>query len=300
MMTLSLAEGMVTTTSATVRAMLASEEYGSLPDHEKPHLKARVAMMERIEAAPKKQPAIEAEVCRLHAGERYSEGAIRKLYYDKWVAGGRTWNTMINRSRVPVEAAGLEPAMIVKWHQLFFRFSGRARAAYRELQREWKRGVPFPGFADQGRTKQLPLGLSYSNLMRDKYRPTAATKRVARIGLRAADEFLPDVLSTRAGMKPGSFLMFDDIWHDLYCSVPGQIGARRVLQFHSLELFSGAQIARGMKPEILNDSTGKMERLKEREMLFLFAHTLGSRGYNPEGCTCVMELGTATVPERVG
>lgn len=299
MMTLSLTEGAALTTSPAVRSMLASEDYGALPDHEKPHLKARVAMMERIDAAPKKQPAIDAESRRLHAGESYSEGAIRKLYYEKWVAGGRAWTTMINRSRVPVEAAGLQPAMILKWHQLFFRFSGRARAAHRELHREWKIGKPFPGFPDKGRTKQLPAGLSYSNLMRDKYRPSAATKRVARIGLRAAEEFLPSVLSTRFGMKPGSFLMFDDIWHDLYCSVPGQTGARRVLQFHCLELLSGSQIGRGMKPELLSADTGKMERLKEREMLFLFAHVLGNRGWNPEGCKCVMELGTATVPERV-
>jgi hypothetical protein len=74
---------------------------------------------------------------------------------------------------------------------------------------------------------------------------------------------------------------------------------RRVLQFHCLELLSASQIGRGMKPEILNDSTGKMERLKAREMLFLLAHVLGNRGYNPEGCLLVMELGTATVDERV-
>ena len=303
MMTLSLTEGStalaIATSSAVMRAMLGSEIYGALPDDEKPHLKARVALVLRIDDAPKKQPAIDAEALRTHNGVKFSEGAIRKAYYEKWVAGGRDWKSLINRARAPEDAAGLDPSMILKWHQLFFRFSGRARAAHRELQREWQRGLPFPGFKDKGRTKQLPAGLSYSNLMRDKYRPSNATKRVARIGLRAAEEFLPGVLTTRVGMKPGSFLMFDDIWHDLYSSVPQQTGMRRTLQFHCLSLLSGCQIGRGMKPELLNDTTGKMERLKEREMLFLFAHVLGNRGYNPDGCTCVMELGTATVPERV-
>ncbi|MBI5768738.1 MAG: hypothetical protein HZA93_13150 [Verrucomicrobia bacterium] len=301
MMTLSLAEGLSSQSSASpiVRAMMADQEYGALPDEEKPHVKARIAMMERIDAAPKKQPAIEAEVLRTHNGERYSEGAIRKLYFEKWRASNRDWKTMIDRRRAPKEAGGLDQETIVYWHQLFFQKSGRARAAHRELRRQWRAGAPIPGLPDKGRGPDLPGGLSYPNLMRDKYRPTAATKRVARIGLRAAEEFLPSVLTTRLGMKPGSFLLFDDIWHDIYCSVPGQTGMRRVLQFHCAELLSGSQIGRGMKPEILNDSTGKMERLKEREMLFLLAHILGNRGYNPDGCTLIMERGTATVDERV-
>ncbi|MBI5689276.1 MAG: hypothetical protein HZC55_04205 [Verrucomicrobia bacterium] len=302
-MTLSLNEGSAAEValagaSPALRAMLASEEYGRLHDDEKPHLKARLAMMERIDAAPKKQPAIEAEALRQHAGERYSEGAIRKAYYQKWAGGGRRWQDLINRARVPDEAAGLDPAMVLKWHQVFFRKSGRGRAAHRELQRLWRAGDHFPGFPAQGRTKHLPPRLSYANLMRGKYKPTAVVKRVARIGLGAAHDLLPGVLQTRVGMRPGSFLLFDDIWLDLYCSVPKQFGMRRVLQFHAMELLSGDQIGRGMKPEILGDD-GRMERLKEREMLFLFAHVLGNRGYNPEGCLCVMELGTATVPERI-
>jgi hypothetical protein len=76
------------------------------------------------------------------------------------------------------------------------------------------------------------------------------------------------------------------------------MGKRRTLQFHGLELLSAFQCGRGMKPEILNGD-GKMERLKEREMLFLLAHTLGNIGFNPEGCCLIMEHGTANVPERV-
>jgi hypothetical protein len=301
MMTLSLYEdtALVATKSAVYRAMVASTEYGRLPDEEKAHLKARLAAMERIDASGNIRAALAAEVLRTHAGRRYSEGALRKLYYGRWVAGGRVWTSLINRARVPSVASGLAPETVIFWHQLFYRFMGRGRAAHRELVRGWRGGAPIPGFPSEGRPHDLPRGLSYANLMAEKNRPPALTKRAARIGLGAAFDLLPSVLQTRVGIRPGSFLLFDDIWHDLYCSVPGQQGMRRVLQFHCVELLSGCQIGRGMKPEILNDTTGKMERLKAHEMLFLLAHILGNRGYNPEGCLLVMELGTATVDERV-
>lgn len=293
-----IATGSLARGSVIMRAMLADASYGKLDDEEKPHLKARVEMMLRIDSAPKKQPAIEAEALRPHNGVRLSKDTIRKAYYERWVASDRDWRRLVNKSRNPEDSAGLDPAMVLKWHELFFRKSGRAKAAYRELERLWRKGEPLPGFPDTGRTHSLPSGLSYSNLMRPKYKPSAITKRVARIGVGAAHDLLPSVLQTRVGMAPGSFLMFDDIWHDVYCSVLGQFGMRRVLQFHCMELLSALQIGRGMKPEILGDD-GKMQRLKEREMLFLFAHVLGNRGFNPTGCTCVMELGTATLPERV-
>lgn len=299
MMTLSLTEGTAPISSAIMQAMLADPVYGALPDEEKPHVKARVAMMERIDAAPKKQPAIDAEALRTHNGERYNEGTIRKLYYEKWVRSGRDWKTLIDRRRAPLDAGGLDDATVLHWHQLFFRMMGRAKKAHRELRRQWRAGEPIPGLPERNRPADLPQGLSYANLMREKYRPTDITKRAARIGMRSAEEFLPSVLTTRVGLKPGRFILFDDIWHDLSCSVLGQLGSRRVLQFHGLYLYSGYQGARGMKPEILNDSTGRMERLKQREMLFLLAHVLGSRGYSADECDLIMEHGTATVDERV-
>ena len=302
MMTLSLTEGCAAApVSTTRRAMLASPVYGKLPDHERPHLDARLAMCERIDAAKNIAVAIRTESLRTHAGRRLSEGAIRKLYYDRWRASKRDWQSLINRSRAPQtdSGRGVSADMIQHWHELYYRFMGRGAEAYRELEREWRNPAkPLPGYPDV-RAWDLPRALSYSNLMRPKYRPPETVKRVARIGVRAAHDLLPSVLQTRAGVRPGAFYMFDDIWHDMECTVPGQLGMRRVLQFHALELLSACQIARGMKPEILNDKTGRMERLKEREMLFLLAHTLGSIGYNPEGCTLVMELGTATVDERV-
>lgn len=302
---LSLTEGsaglanQLAATSAVYRSMVQSRDYGILPDEERPRLKARVALCEAIDAAPNKAAAIRAQAQLTHYDTRYSVGGVHKLYYDKWLAGGRDWSHLINRAKVPVDAAGLAPETVLHWHQLCARFMGRMRAAHRELIREWKRGDEIPGLPSTGRAQDLPRSLSYSNLTRPKYAPGRPARAAARVGPSAAAEFLPGVLSTRVGLAPGSFFFYDDMWHDFSVTVPGQLGARRLLQFHCLELLSGCQVARGMKPELLNAATGRFERLKEREMLFLFAHTLGNLGYNPEGCVQGMEHGTANVDERV-
>ena len=285
--------------SPVLRGMLASAEFGALPDEERPPLKARLALCERLDEATSKAAAFKVEAGRLHAGRLYSEGAIRKLYYDKWLKSRRDWRQLINRARVPVVERTLDPKTVLHWHQLCARFMGRMAAAHRELRREWNAGAEIPGFDRATRPEELAPGLSYTNLSREKYRPGNVARSVARVGVSAAAEFLPGVLSTRLGLVPGSHFFFDDIWHDFKVTVPGQMGARRLLQFHCIELLSGCQVARGMKPELLNAATGRMERLKEREMLFLLAHQLGNVGYNPAGCLLGMEHGTANVDERV-
>ena len=301
---LSLSEGFAcaprrATPSAVYTAMVASAEYGRVPDQERVRLKARLALCEAIDAAPNKAAAIREQALLVHHDTRYSVGGVHKLYYDKWLASARDWKQLINRSKVPSREVGLAPETIAHWHQLCNRFSGRMAAAHRELRRQWHGGAEIPGYAQTGRAGDLPRSLSYSNLTRAKYRPCKVAVSVARVGLSAAAEYLPGVLSTRVGLAPGSHFFFDDMWHDFSVTVPGQMGARRLLQFHCLELLSGCQIARGMKPELLNAATGRFERLKEREMLFLLAHQLGNLGYNPSGCVLGMEHGTANVDERV-
>ncbi len=284
--------------------MFASPRYGKLPDTEKLHVEARFDLMQRLDAAANKKQAFAQESLRTHNGVRLSVGAIRKLYYEKWVASGRDWESLINEARCPKETSGLEPATVEWWHQLCYRHGGdrRHKAAWRELRRAWRRGDEIPGLAEpapRGRAQPLPAGLSYRNLMQKKYKPTKLADRTARIGLKAAASLLPGVLTTRAGLPFGARYMFDDMWHNKEVTVPGQLGGRRLLQFHCLELLSACQFARGYKPEILNDATGRFERLKERELLFLLAHVLCTVGYNAEGCQLMMEHGTANVAARV-
>lgn len=298
---LSLSEGSAgAAPSERYRAMLRDTAWGTLDPVEKPHVKARLAMCERIDAARNKAAAIREEATRIHCGLTLSRGGVHKIYYDKWLASDRDWQRLINRARVPDrESTALAPETILHWHELVARFMGRMRAAHRELVRQWEGGAEIKGLPTTGRPADLPRSLSYSTLTRKEIAPDKVSRAVGRVGTSAASIYLPSVLSTRVGLLPGSWFFFDDMWHDFSVTVPGQLGARRLLQFHCLELLSGCQVARGMKPEMLNAATGRFERLKEREMLFLLAHHLGNVGYNPESCVLGMEHGTANVAERV-
>lgn len=276
--------------------MLADARYARLDDAHKDFVEARVAMMQRIDAAPGKQQAFVSESRRTHAGECYSRHTIRKLYYDKWLASGRDWWAMRDAARIPEQAASLPPDFVQHWLELCYEHGGKHKAAWRVLKRQWERGEKIKGYEDLPWSPELPRGLSYENLMKS-YRPSDLQDRVAGIGLGAAFDLLPGTLTTRAGLKFGARWVFDDIWHDFKVNVPGQLGARRLLQFHCIELLSACQAARGMKPEILNDRSGRMERLTERELLFLLAHVVCTLGYNPDGCIMMMEHGTANVRE---
>lgn len=288
----------------TLSAMMSDPRYARLDDDDKADLQARLAFCFRIDDAKNKRAAFAEEARRSHAGEFRSADALRKLYYDKWLASGRNWWSIRNEARVPAESNALPPETVLFWHQLCFRFGGRRRhkAAHRELKRMWESGAKIDGVAEaqpRRRTGLLPAGLSYGNLMKKRYRPKPLADIVAGIGLKAAHSHLPGLLTTRAGLPFGARYVFDDAKHDFMTTVPKQLGARELWQFHCLELLSAYQVARGYKAATLNAKTESMEKLKERELLFLIAHLFCSHGYNPEGCIAMMERGTATVREAI-
>ena len=115
--------------------MMRSERYALLPDAEKLDVEARLSLCLRLDTATNKKQAFLNESLRTHNGRALSEGAIRKLYYDKWVATGRDWECLINLARCPQDAAGLPPRAVEYWHQLCHNHGGdrRHKAAHREL-----------------------------------------------------------------------------------------------------------------------------------------------------------------------
>ena len=280
--------------------MFADPRFGKIGDEEKAELTALLAFCQRVDAAPSKRPAILAESRRAHAGRTLSEGALRKIYYGKWLATGGDWWALRHSARRPEETAGLPEETRVYWHALVYRMGGtrRAKKAHRELEKAWRRGEKIDGICEAQRGPRrglLPEGLSYANLMQKKNRPTKLLSTVAGVGLKAAAPHLPGLLTTRVGLPFGSRYVFDDAKHDFEVSVTGQLGGRELWQFHCLELLSAYQVARGYKAAAFNAKTETMEKLKERELLFLLAHLLCGQGYNAEGCILMMERGTATV-----
>jgi hypothetical protein len=66
---------------------------------------------------------------------------------------------------------------------------------------------------------------------------------------------------------------------------------------HAYDLFSACNFARGLKPHLEDEATGKSVGLKENEMLFLVAHVLAEFGFHPNGCALMVEHGTAAIRE---
>jgi hypothetical protein len=215
--------------------------------------------------------------------------------YDLW-RPARNWKALVNRAKVPPER-GLPDDFTDWWKKLCEQNGRKCKPAYREFCRRWKAGEPIPGLDNTLPRYELPPGTSYDNLIR--FRPTKFELTAARIGRSAAADRRPLVFTTRVGLAVGQYLVFDDMWHDFKVVAVGQRRAMRLLQLHAHDLFSGCQFARGIKPRLEDEATGKSVGLKEDEMLFLLAHVLDTYGYRGEGCTLLVEHGTAAVREDI-
>ena len=163
------------------------------------------------------------------------------------------------------------------------------------------RSAAIPGYAScpppaPGSTDDLPAGWTYGNLLRAvKPRVSRYARRLVQIGPKHAAQLGPEILSTRLGLAPGQYYVFDDSWNDF--KVVSYRQSVRLLAFHALDLPSGCNVMRGYKPA-LRDEREIEERLREQEMIWLIVKLLTTEGYRREGTTFICERGTATVRER--
>ena len=219
--------------------------------------------------------------------------------YDAWRQGGSAdtaWRLLVNRAKVPVAGVrGLDPEFITFWQGLCKQNGRKCAPAYREFVRQFKSGAPIPGVPPACDRRQLPQGFGYDNLMR--FEPSKFELTAARQGRAPAAPFRPKIFTTRVGLAVGQRYVFDDFWHDFKVVTLGQRRPMRLLQLHAMDLFSACNIARGLKPRLEDEATGRSVGLKENEMLFLVAHVLTEFGFHPRGCTLMAEHGTAAIRE---
>lgn len=225
----------------------------------------------------------------------------------------RDWRCLINRAKAGpqyYESGGfirLPREFVEHWKALCERNQRKCKPAYRRLLRDWQawatgdssRAIPgYDSPPDPAVGSAHPIGWSYGNLMRRV--PSKFELRASRIGRTAAADLRPKVFTSRNGLAVGQYYLFDDMWHDFKVNVVGQRSAQRLLQLHSLDLFSGCLFAHGMKPIVENEATGALERLKEAEMVFLVANVLAGTGYRDDdkGTTLIVEHGTAAIREE--
>jgi hypothetical protein len=215
--------------------------------------------------------------------------------YDYW-RHAQHWRALINRSKIP-EARGANPEFIAWWQGLCKQNGRKCAPAYRQFVRQYKAGHPIPGLDPAQPRDHLPPGCSYDNLMR--HRPSDFELAAARIGRHHAADYRPKIFTTRVGLAVGQRIIFDDLWHDFKVVTLGQRRPLRLLQLHAHDLFSACNFARGLKPRLEDDATGKSIGLKENEMLHLVAHVLTEFGYHPDGCALMVEHGTASIREEL-
>jgi hypothetical protein len=200
-----------------------------------------------------------------------------KRKYHTWRKRG--WRGLINRAKVSKSTkTNLHPDFIEWWKKLCLENQRKCSPAYRQFFEHFRRGEPIPGIGPEiTRCSILPQSFSYRNLMR--FAPTQFEITAARIGRSAAAKFRPTVITSRVGLKVGQRYVFDDFWHDFEVVSIGNRQRSRLLQLHAHDLASACQFARGLKPRLRDEASGKSTQLNQDEMLFLLARVLSEFGH---------------------
>ena len=263
-------------------------EFMGLPDDVRREVQRWVTQLERVTVP------VGRSIKRVAKSMGVSVATARRKY-DLWRAR-KDWRALVNRTKVPEARGVIAPEFVEYWKGLCERNGRKCKAAHRQFLREFASGAVIPGLPPgMLRGDYEPSGYSYDNLMR--YAPTQFELTAARVGRGAAADFRPKLFTTRVGLRVGERYIFDDMWHDFKVVMIHQRRPMRLLQLHAHDLFSGCQFARGLKPRMEDEATGKSVNLRESEMHFLLANVLGEFGYCATGCTLMVEHGTAAIDE---
>jgi len=215
---------------------------------------------------------------------------------------------LINQQTTPLDRnLGLPQAFRVYWQGLMLSHQRdtTGKQAHRQLVTLWKawragddtKAIPGYDTCPEAETyTQLPHGWSLQNLM--KHAPTKFARKLARKGPAAVKDFLPLIRTTRVGLDFMELIEFDDQWHDVYINMLGvNRAATRPLSFNALDVFTACDFARGYKPIIVDDATGKRSMLKEQDFFWFVLHILTEYGWrmDDKGSTFIVEHGTANM-----
>jgi hypothetical protein len=225
-----------------------------------------------------------------------TEGTVRERYY-KWREGGRA--ALVNRAKCPDFTLAPDDGQVQEdtfeyYRQLCIENGRKLRPAYKKLVREFFEGKDIPGVPHGTSRKSLPSGWTESNFRR--HAPSKFECKAARQGLRAASEFRPLVYTTRKEMYFFQELQFDDVWHDVECSLLDRMQRVRPLQLGAMEVFSACLFEWCVKPRIKRDDDTRTN-LGPNDMLFLLGAIFGKYGHNPRGTRLNCEAGTAVPPD---
>ena len=182
------------------------------------------------------------------------------------------------------------------YRQLCFENQRKCRPAFRKLCREFFAGADIPGLAPGTDRCRLPAGWTYSNFQ--QHAPTKFELRAGRQGLRAASEFRPLVYTSRREMHFFQELQFDDVWHDIECSLLDRCQRVRPQQLGAMDVLSACLCEWCIKPRIRRDDDSRVS-LGPNDMIYLLAAIFGKYGHSAQGTRLNLEAGTASLSDEV-
>lgn len=231
-------------------------------------------------------------------------GLLDPMGSGKLLAAPRTWQTLVDYRKLSAlsrQCRTAQPAFRNHLAALAAKHPRSLKSAVEELHRAWRNGENIPGYEGMNYKRNLPLpaGWSYDNL--HKCLPDRRTLTITRQGMREAAPMLPQVQSTRVGLWPGAFVVFDDVWLDCLAWGPapnGRMQLGRPLQIGCLDYYTGRRLCWGTKLRTMDES-GQHLQLTEQEMLLILVDYLYNVGYSPRGTVLLVEHGTAAIRETV-
>ncbi len=249
-------------------------------------------------------------ICGVFAAWNWKQNTFRPKY-DLWVET-QDWVCLVNRARagklwinrdfgLPDEFLDFAAARCGQ-----FKRGDALPAAVRSIHRQWLTGLNhrdeaeiIPGYEDQWdirRHEHLPPGWSIANLRkqlakRAKY--LAAHKALLHEGIAAARAFIPQVRSTREGLRFMEEVQFDDVKVDfrVFDVATGKPVDLWLLIAH--DRATAMLLGFGMRPATVRDD-GTQTHLKLQDMKQLSGWLLERYGLPPYPMTWKVENGTAT------
>lgn len=267
--------------------------FGELPPDIRHRASRRLDAFKEIEKSKNKLAA-----CKEWAPVLGCKWKTLKNQYHKWLDAGRDPIIAVDKRKSSVgKSVGLSKGDIATWHSYALKHQRSSREAHRKLMADIRSGVVTVDAPMNPRTGE-PHGMSYTMLMKAPYKPDTFTLTNERQGTVASKKHRPRSHRSRVGCQIGQFYFFDDMWHDFYVAVPGQLKASRPLAFHCIDYLSAKFTDYGFKPRMEDPESGKNKTLNEADFRFFVAQMLMQPRINPElGSILGCEHGMAAIRE---
>ena len=298
---------------ATYASFESEPWFAELTDAGRRTVRDRCAAIERIFKSRPRGKAIEREALRFGC----AVSTVRSWITEFKRSGGNP-KSQIDWRAEPHKEFSLPAEFDDFWKSLCEENQRSSKAAHRKLRElywsnateyRWQKSSDpvklWPGYDERpvpspSSRDGLPRGWSYPNLTRRENAATKIELTMARLGPGAASDLLEQVFTTRVGLRPGEFYVFDDRWLDVKAVMPHWIAKKpvRSIELSCGDIFSGKTVAWGLLP-IIEDDDGRRQQLKERDMRLLLAQVLCLIGFYKGGVTLLVEHGTAAIPREL-